>query len=510
MPLETLIELVIFTALALWIGGRLFPGAGHIIAVAGTAVWFVCGKAVAGAWQGVSWLWGFVAQPAPAGAALMGRWARWRLTKRSHKGLILDGDAARLSVQDSCRNCAVVATTGAGKTSSFILPNLYGLDDCSIVVTDPSGALYEKASGDLAARGFEVLRFDPLNLSRSVRYNPLAYATRHSSAGEIAQVLVATGLPGGGADPFWNSGAEEILTVLIRCLLAGDPAHKNLANLHMLLQCFGDGRPLFDYVSQNADNATFQQFQGFISQAPNTMQGLLSSAKVALKAVADPDIAALTATNTLDFAQFRQRKTALFLVLPQNRLSYYSFLASLLYSQFFHYALDDHQYGRDSLPMYALLDEFGHLRLPNFPEIITTTRARKISISIVLQALSQLEERYGKAAANTILHGGIASKIFFSGMDTPTAEMLARTVGSRRVEVRDSDNRLHVTQEPLLSAAQLRTLPDNQALYLFANKPATLLSMHPYYDQRALRKRSELPPHSPPVSPVAPPSFLQL
>ena len=55
----------------------------------------------------------------------------------SNKGLVLDGGASRLSADNSFRNLAVVATTGAGKTSSFILPNLLTLDDCSIVTTDP-------------------------------------------------------------------------------------------------------------------------------------------------------------------------------------------------------------------------------------------------------------------------------------------------------------------------------------------------------------------------------------
>jgi type IV secretion system protein VirD4 len=446
--------------------------------------------------SGIRWAIKAATGRAQSGATLMGFLARYRLMRASHTGLLLDGGRSRLSLENSCRNLCVVASTGAGKTSTFILPNLLTLDNCSIVCTDPSGALFEKASGDLAARGFEVLRFDPLDLAHSVRYNPLAFATRHSSAGEIAHVLMRAGArSGGGGDPFWESGAEEIMTVLIRCLLAHpEPKYRNLANLHHLLGSFGDGRPLFDFVSQHADEATFRVFQGFIAQAPNTMQGLLSSAKVALKALADPDIARMTATNTLDFAQFRQRKTALFLTLPQNRLSYYSFLASLLYHQFFDMCLDDAAFDPStSLPVFALLDEFGHLSLPSFAETITTTRARRVSISIVLQAMSQLEERYGRAGANTIIQGGIASKIYMGGMDVQTAEMLSRTVGTTRQEIRDSAAQLHLHHEPLLSASALRTLPDNQALYLFANKAPTILQMLPYFASRRLRKRTELP-----------------
>ena len=84
------------------------------------------------------------------------------LLSGSNKGLVLDGVDARLSADDSFRNLAVIATTGAGKTSSFILPNLLTLDDCSIVTTDPSGTLYERTSGDLKKRGYDVVRLDPV------------------------------------------------------------------------------------------------------------------------------------------------------------------------------------------------------------------------------------------------------------------------------------------------------------------------------------------------------------
>ena len=62
---------------------------------------------------------------------------------------------------------------------------------------------------------------------------------------------------------------------------------------------------------------------------------------------------------------------------------------------------------------------------PTRPAIITTTRQRRISLSIVLQSTSQLVERYGREGANTILNGGVASRLFFSGMDIDTAILLA-------------------------------------------------------------------------------------
>lgn len=89
------------------------------------------------------------------------------------------------------------------------------------------------------------------------------------------------------------------------------------------------------------DDQTYHSFKGFINQSEKTLQGMISQAKMALSILTDPDIAALTSKGTFDFAQLRNEKTALFLVFPQNRVSYYALLANLFYTQLFHFCLDD-------------------------------------------------------------------------------------------------------------------------------------------------------------------------
>ena len=429
-----------------------------------------------------------------------------KLLTHRNQGLLLDGVSARLSADDSFRNLAVVATTGAGKTSSFILPNLLTLDDCSIVATDPSGTLYERSSADLSRRGYEVIKLDPVNLAESIGYNPLSRANTFPEMQEIAHILIRTPNAGVKVDPFWVSGAEEITSVLVKCLKHHPNADRyaNLANLQFLLQNFGNkGEALLPFVAANApDDATYNAYNGFISQSDKTLQGFVSQAKSALTMISDPDIARLTASSTFDFERLRKRKTALFLVFPQNRVSYYSLLANLFYTQLFHYCLDDRAYRAQALPIYFLLDEFGHLTIPDFPAIITTTRARRISLSIVLQSISQLEERYGRQGANTILHGGVASRLFFSGMDIETASTLAQTIGETNIERVDAWGNTRRERELLMSPAALRAMPDEQVLYLFANKRPTLLDVKPYFERTDFARRTKAPPVRPTIGGV--------
>ena len=423
------------------------------------------------------------------------------LLSPKHKGLVLDGVKGRLDTDASCRNLAVIATTGAGKTSAFILPNLLSLDGSSIVATDPSGTLYERTSGDLKSRGYQVLQLNPTDLFSSIGYNPLSLAKTFPEMQEVAHILVRTANGGAKVDPFWTQGAEEIIGILIKCLKNHVDADRyaNLANLQYLLQGFGDGQGLTPFVAANApDDATYHAFKGFISQSDKTLQGLLSQAKASLSMLADPDIARLTAASTFDFNSLRQRKTALFLIFPQNRVSYYALLANLFYTQLFHQCLDDRAFRADSLPLYFLLDEFGHLTIPDFPSIITTTRQRGISLSIVLQSVSQLEERYGKHGAHTILNGGVASRLFFSGMDIDTASELARTIGDVHMDRFDARGNMRTDREALMTPAALRAMPDNQVLYLFANKRPALISVTPYFENKDLLRRTKTPAYRQP------------
>lgn len=428
-------------------------------------------------------------------ARFMGWFERRKLLSPGHGGFVIDGGSLRLSEEDSCRNLAVIASTGAGKTSAFIIPNLLSINSASMVITDPSGALFEKTSGDLARRGYNVLMLNPLDLAASVRFNPLAHVRSHTEANEIAHILIKTAYQGASGDPFWRDGAEDILTILIRTLKNHpDPRYANLTNVQYLLNNFGDGTPLNGFIADHADEQIFQQFKGFISASPNTKQGLVSSAKTALKMLSDPDIARLTARNTLDFASLRKEKTALFLVFPQNRISYYSFLMNLLYTQLFHYCLDDRENLTENLPIYFLLDEFAHISIPDFPSIITTTRQRRVAIAIVLQSISQLEEKYGKQGAHTILNGGVASQLYFSGCDIDTATMLERTLGVRRHEIRDSEDRVLLKDDALLTAQGIRTMPDDQVLFLHGNKPPVTLRVKRYFEQSDMVRRTQIKP----------------
>ena len=58
----------------------------------------------------------------------------------NHGGLVL-GPGRRLSADESFKNLVLMAPSGGGKTTRYVIPNLLELQG-SAVVTDPSGEIY--------------------------------------------------------------------------------------------------------------------------------------------------------------------------------------------------------------------------------------------------------------------------------------------------------------------------------------------------------------------------------
>ena len=89
-------------------------------------------------------------------------------------------------------------------------------------------------------------------------------------------------------------------------------------------------------------------------------------------------------------------------------------------------------------------------------------------------------------------------------MDIETASMLAETIGDTTIERVDARGNTRFEREPLMTPAALRAMPDDQVLYLFANKRPTLLGVKPYFEQSAFLRRTKTPPFEAPESGVAP------
>lgn len=415
----------------------------------------------------------------------------------AHKGLVIDGDSKRLDEKHSFNHIALFARSGAGKTTSYIIPNIFRLasSKASMVVTDLSGELFYKTSGFMQSRGYKVYVLDPENLSESIRYNPMYYATDSIAIDEMAEILIKSSNPNAsGEDKVWLDGAKSIIGILAKVLInTNDYRYINLANIKHLLNNFGNmGKNLDYFIYKYADSKTFNEWKGFVSGNPKTVLSYISTANTALSPIGINDnLEKLTLNHTFDFSLLRSEKSIVYIRIPAQKQNQYAFLLNIFYSQLFNKMMEKLP-SNNELPIYCLLDEFGNMNIPNFSTTITTIRKYKVSISIVLQNESQMFSRYGEYEANTILNGGISGRVFFSGADDKTLEKLEKLLGTKIYEEL-LDGKASRKEMPVMSIRELRTMKDNEILFIYANKRALKLQTTPYYEHGSFKSYAKMP-----------------
>ncbi|MCU7889902.1 MAG: type IV secretory system conjugative DNA transfer family protein [Candidatus Thiodiazotropha sp. (ex Lucinoma aequizonata)] len=422
----------------------------------------------------------------------------------SNKGLLLDGGSLHLSEPESFQNVCVMARVGAGKTSRYIIPNVLdkARKKCSMVINDPKGEVFSQTSAYLEQCGYKVIVIDPENLSRSSYFNPLEEAKSDIELEQVAEILVRAGIPsGGGKDDFWLQGAIRFASLFIKCLKnagAENPDWFNLHNLYYLFQNFGqDGAALDDFMTRYTiypdnpeDESLWNEWKGVLTGNPEGVQSFVLNAITSLKSLSNQNVAKLTAKSDLNLEDIRREKTVIYLITPAQHAEYYSFLTSLFFRSVFNACMRKIP-DRKTLPVYILYDEFGHSSIPNFVSTANTIRAYKVSLSIILQSISQLNARYGKDYADSI-HGGFNTYLTYAGADPQTASFFENIIGRvRERQKKEFDDPTDQYREyNLLNASEVRTIASDETLIVSSNRQPVRLKTTPYFENWTFKRQA--------------------
>lgn len=134
-----------------------------------------------------------------------------------------------------------------------------------------------------------------------------------------------------------------------------------------------------------------------------------------------------TRPEQMDFAALGRERIALFLTISDTDRSMDP-LAALLYTQALQALCteaDRMPEHRLTIPVRLYLDDFAaNVTIPDFDKIISVIRSREISVSVILQSLSQLESLYGHPRAQTIL-SGCDNMLYLGGQDVETAQYIS-------------------------------------------------------------------------------------
>jgi len=446
-------------------------------------------------WKGAVFLFNGKVLRKEEGAEFSKRWEYSKFLNSSNKGLLLDGESLKLSQSESFQNVCCIARVGAGKTSRYIIPNVLERSKykCSMVINDPKGEVFEATSKHMKSKGFKVIVINPENLGESSCFNPLLEARNSIELEQIAEILVKSGSAENDKDSIWENGAMRFVSVFLQCLKNAqrdNPNYNTLANLYYLFQNFGsDGEKLDNWMARYTidpddptDKRLWNEWKGLLTGNEEGVQSFVLNAITALKAMSNKNLALLTSRSDLKLEEIRNKKTIIYVITPPQLMSYYSFLISLFFRSVFNVCMRKIP-DRKTLPVYILYDEFGHSTIPNFVETANTIRAYKVSLSIVLQGISQLSSKYGKDDANSVL-GGFATYLCYSGSDPESSSFFERIIGKTRItqhpEFMDNTSEQYREQN-LINANEVRTLDDNQVLIVTKNRYPVLIPAKGFY-----------------------------
>ncbi|SFQ68492.1 type IV secretion system protein VirD4 [Roseivivax halotolerans] len=337
----------------------------------------------------------------------------------------------------------IVAPTGRGKTSGFVIPNLLTFKG-SAVVLDVKGENFENTARHRASQGDKVYRFAPTDWHdrRSHRYNPLLriFELDDPDRKQMELQLLASlflqadsdrvqGLLKGGIDLFVASG-----------LLAFERGRPTLGEIYRIAASGGNKQKEFmqrrDEVKNRAAKLIFERLASTNNDTLTSYVSLLMTS--GLDQWSNPAIDAATVESDFDFRAIRKKPFTVYLVVAPNMVKPMAPLIRLFFSDLIS-SLQDKEPGKDEpWPVMIMLDEFNRLgKMPIVVESIETLRSYKGHLAIVTQTIPALDEIYGENTRRA-LQGNAGVKLYLTPSDEKTVEELSKAVGktTKRVVTR--------------------------------------------------------------------------
>lgn len=347
------------------------------------------------------------------------------------------------------KNVLVVGGSGSGKTRNFVKPNIMQMHS-SYVITDPKGQLIHECGNMLAKNGYIIKVFDLINRDKTDYYNPFEYIQSPDDILKlINNIIVNTETPNNHRD-FWVKSEIPFLEAIFAYIFYELPKEEQNINTAMKLIRLAEVKEedeeyvsaldmLFEDLRRiDPNHFALKQYDIFKLGAGKTLKSILISVGVRLAAFNIPSISKIISRDTLELKEIGNRKTALFIILPDTDRSY-NFIAAMMYQQLFDtlcYSADHEYNGQLPIHVRCIIEEFANIgQIPDFKILVATLRSRNISVNIILQNLSQIRSLY-KDDWETIT-GNCDCLLFLGGMEQGTLDYISKMCGKTTIDNRN-------------------------------------------------------------------------
>lgn len=402
------------------------------------------------------------------------------------------GRRRRLLAAEPETHTAIVAPTGSGKSTRFIIPWILEADDGPLVVCSTKLDVVEATIAHRARLG-DVFVWDPFG-PRTSGWTPLAGCRTWSGALRRAKWIVGTNPDAGDheAARFWNGVAAKLIAPLLHAAaLDGNGMVDVLAWLDDAASCT-------DVVAVlDGHGAAFaaRQLQSMVDLDERNKGTTFMSAGQLLEAYRFPEVQECDRPEITPERVLSGRST-LYVVASEDDQAMLAPLVVGMVAELLSYAQREARLDRELSRLFrVLLDETANIApLRDLPKYLSGVRGARVRIVTVWQDLAQLRTRYREAAGTILSNSQV--KVFLGPVtDDDTRRYVESVLGDERVETvteTEGDRRSVSTGQtwrPRAGAQTLQQLGAGRALLLHTDLPAAVIDTTPWYADRQLLSR---------------------
>jgi len=391
------------------------------------------------------------------------------------------------------RNHFVVGGPGSFKTQSYIITNVLHEKKCSLVVTDPKGEVYEMTAEIKRKQGYEVhvINFDDMRYSD--KYNCFDYVKKDRDATTVANTLVAAKNNPKNKDIWYNAQLSLLKALILYSIYEMKPENRNVTGVLNFLQEFdpeADETGISELDEQfmilDKTHPARRAYElGFKKSVEKTRSSIIISLLTTIGDYVDEEVAKFTESSDFDLGEIGIRKIALYVIIPVMD-STWEGLINLFFNQTFQelYAVGAKNNTKLPQPVIFYLDEFPNLgRFDDYEKFLATCRGYGIACCTILQNITQLQDKYGKEQAESIL-GNCGVKLCLGNVNDTTAEYFSRLAGKSTIKVdTGSSSESHgekgsssasksysYTARNLINADEILTMNPNESICIITGK----------------------------------------
>ena len=421
-------------------------------------------------------------------------------------------------IDDSEYHTLVIGATGSGKTQTVIKPTVKILAKKgeSMIITDPKGEIYENTAEMLRAKGYQILLLNFRDPQNGNAWNPMSLPYRIYKSGkqdkaiELLDDLALNILydeSNANADPFWEKTSADYFSGLALGLFEDAKEEEiNINSINLMSTVgedkFGGSTYIKEYFGAKdpASAAAINAF-GTVTAPTETKGSILSVFKQKVKLFASREnLSEMLSYSDIDLESIGKRKTAVFIVIQDEKKTYHS-LVTILLKQIYETLIDVAQKHGGKLPVRTnfLLDEFANMPpLKDVTTMITAARSRQIRFTMIIQNFAQLNKVYGKEDAETI-KGNCGNIIYLISTELAALEEISKMCGEVKSKKDDK-----TASTPLVTVSDLQRMKQFETIILRMRKQPFKTKMTPdfkidwgqKYPRAKYPHRNKMPVHT--------------